>query len=338
MSSTRLTGPIAPPASPALPGVAGSVLDLIGSTPMVRLNALTRGLSAQVVVKLEGRNPGGSAKDRPALQMIRTAEATGDLLPGATIVESTSGNTGIGLALVGRLTGHPVVIVHGAGMSKEKLALLALYGAELVEADWDAGPDDPGNPRAVADRIAAERPNAWRSGQYDNAANPAAHFAHTGPEVWAQTGGRVTHLVAGIGTGGTITGTGRYLKQVSGGLVRVIGANPAGSTYGGVQAGRIGIEGVGTRWPARHWPRIFDPTVPDEIRSVPDAVAFETTRRLAAEEALLLGPSSGLAVAVALDVAGDLPADAVVVVMAPDGGANYLSALAPATKEDAGWR
>ncbi len=335
MTTPELTHPIAPP---ALPGVAGSVLDLIGSTPMVRLNALAADLAAQVVVKLEGRNPGGSAKDRPALQMIRTAEAAGELLPGATIVESTSGNTGIGLALVGRLTGHPVVIVHGAGMSREKLALLALYGAELVEADWDAGPDDPANPRAVADRIAAERPHAWRSGQYDNAANPAAHFTHTGPEVWAQTGGRVTHLVASIGTGGTITGTGRFLKQVSGGHVRVVGANPAGSTYGGEQAGPIGIEGVGTRWPTSHWPSIFDPAVPDEIRSVPDEVAFATTRRLAAEEALLLGPSSGLAVAVALDVARDLPAEAVVVVMAPDGGANYLSALAPGMEEDAGWR
>jgi cysteine synthase len=336
MSRAELTDPIAPPeprGRSALPGVADSVLDLIGATPMVRLNVLSQGLAAQVVVKLEGRNPGGSAKDRPALQMIRTAEAAGELLPGATIVESTSGNTGIGLALVGRLTGHPVVIVHGPGMSREKLALLELYGAELVEADWDAGPDDPANPRAVADRIAATRPDAWRSSQYDNAANPTAHFTHTGPEVWAQTGGQVTHLVASIGTGGTITGTGRYLKQVSDGAVRIIGADPAGSTYGGEQAGPIGIEGVGTRWPTSHWPRIFDPTVADEIRSVPDAVASATTRRLAAEEALLLGPSSGLAVAVALDVARDLPVDAVVVVMAPDGGANYLSALAPGTKE-----
>lgn len=315
----------APPSR--MPGVADSVLDLIGSTPLVRLNALTAGLRASVLVKLEGRNPGGSAKDRPALQMVRTAEASGELLPGATIVESTSGNTGIGLALVGRLTGHPVVIVHGAAMPREKKALLRLYGAELVEADWDAEPGDPANPRAVADRIAAERQHAWRSGQYDNAANPTAHYTHTGPEVWAQTGGRVTHLVASIGTGGTITGTGRYLKEASGGGVRVIGANPAGSTYGGEAPGPIGIDGVGTRWPTSHWPGIFDPTVPDEIRSVPDAVAFATTRRLAAEEALLLGPSSGLAVAVALELAADLPENAVVVVMAPDGGVNYLSAL-----------
>ncbi len=337
------TAPI--PERPELPGVAASVLDLIGGTPVVRLNRVTAGLAAQVVVKLEGRNPGGSAKDRPALQMIRAAEASGTLLPGATIVESTSGNTGIGLALVGRLTGHPVVIVHGPAMSREKKALLELYGAELVEADWDADPHDPANPRAVADRIAAERTHAWRSGQYDNASNPSAHATHTGPELWAQTGGRITHLVASIGTGGTITGTGRYLKQVSGGRVRVIGANPAGSTYGGGRPGAIGIEGVGTRWPAAHWPRIFDPSVPDEIRSVPDADVFAMTRRLAAEEALLLGPSSGLAVAVALEVAADLGPDAVVGVIAPDGGGNYLSAASAAAigseaqrEEDAGWR
>lgn len=311
----------------AMPGVADSVLDLIGRTPLVRLHRLTAGLRAQVLVKLEGSNPGGSAKDRPALQMIRAAEVSGELAPGATIVESTSGNTGIGLALVGRLTGHPVVIVHGAGMSREKLALLALYGAELVEADWDAGPDDPANPRAVADRIAAERPSAWRSGQYDNDANPTSHYRHTGPEIWAQTAGRVSHLVAGIGTGGTISGTGRFLKEASAGAVRVIGANPAGSTYGGVPPGPIGIEGVGTRWPRSHWPRTFDPSVPDEVRTVSDEVAFATTRRLAHDEALLVGPSTGLAVAVALEVAADLPEGAVVVAMAPDGGTNYLSLL-----------
>src|ERR687885_2158965 len=223
---------VPPRVRPVLPGVTASALDLVGSTPLVRLNAVTAGLRAQVLVKLEGRNPGGSAKDRPALQIIRTAEAAGDLAPGATIVESTSGNTGIGLAFVGRLTGHPVVLVHGPGMSAEKRAVARLYGAELVEADWDAGPDDPANPRAVADRIATER-GAWRSHQYDNGANPEAHYFHTGPEIWAQTGGAVTHLVAGIGTGGTNTGTGRSLKEASGGAVRVVGVNPVGSTYGG---------------------------------------------------------------------------------------------------------
>jgi cystathionine beta-synthase/cysteine synthase A len=209
-------------------------------------------------------------------------------------------------------------------MSAEKRAAAALYGAELVEADWDAGPDDPANPRAVADRIAAER-GGWRSHQYDNGANPGAHHATTGPEIWEQTGGRVTHLVAGIGTGGTISGTGRFLKEASGGAVRVIGANPAGSTYGGGAPGPIRVEGVGTRWPRSHWPANLDVTVLDDVRSVPDEVAFATVRRLAAEEALLLGPSSGLAVAVALAVAADLTADDVVVVVSPDSGANYLS-------------
>src|SRR4051794_82254 len=318
---------LAPPrVRPVLPRVTASALDLVGNTPLVRLNAVTAGLRAQVLVKLEGRNPGGSAKDRPALQMIRTAEASGALRPGATIVESTSGNPGIGLAFVGRLTGHPVVLVHGAGMSTEKRAVATLYGAELVEADWDAGPEDPANPRKVADRIAAQR-DGWRSSQYDNDANPTAHYAHTGPELWAQTGGAVTHLVAGIGTGGTITGTGRYLKEASGGGVRVVGVNPEGSTYGGGEPGPIVIEGVGTRWPRNHWPANFDPQVPDEVRTVPDALAFATVRRLADEEALLLGPSSGLAIAAALDVASDLDETGVLVVIAPDGGANYLSTL-----------
>src|SRR3954447_4701442 len=297
---------LAPPrVRPVLPGVTASALDLVGNTPLVRLNAVTTGLRPQVLVKLEGRTPGGSAKDRPALQMIRTAEAAGVLRPGATIVESTSGNTGIGLAFVGRLTGHPVLLVHGARMSAERRAVAGLCGAEPAEPDWHAGPDDPENPRKVADRIAADR-GGWRSSQYDNEANPTAHYTHTGPELWAQTGGAVTHLVAGIGTGGTITGTGRYLKEASGGAVRVVGVNPAGSTYGGGAPGPIRIEGVGTRWPRNHWPANFDPLVPDEVRTVPDALAFATVRRLADEEALLLGPSSGLAIAAALDVASDL--------------------------------
>jgi cystathionine beta-synthase/cysteine synthase A len=319
---------LAPPRlRPELPGATASALELVGNTPLVRLNTVTAGLRAQVLVKLEGRNPGGSAKDRPALQMVRTAEASGELRPGATIVESTSGNTGIGLAFVGRLTGHPVVLVHGPGMSAEKRAVARAYGAELVEADWDAGPHDPANPRKVADRIAEER-GGWRSSQYDNAANPTAHYFHTGPELWAQTGGAITHLVAGIGTGGTITGTGRYLKEASDGAVRVVGANPVGSTYGGGEPGAaIGIEGVGTRWPREHWPRNFDPLVPDEVRTIDDERALATVRRLAADEALLLGPSSGLAVTAALDVACGLDETQVVVAIAPDGGANYLSSL-----------
>jgi cystathionine beta-synthase/cysteine synthase A len=306
-------------------GILSSVTDLIGNTPIVELHNLAAGLDCRVLVKLESRNPGGSSKDRIALNLIRTAEADGSLKPGATIVESSSGNTGIGLALVGRLTGHPVIIIHSAFISAEKRALLTAYGAELIEADWEAGPENPQNARAIADRIAAEIPNAWRSSQYVNEANPAAHFATTGPEIWEQTDAAVTHFVAGIGTGGTVTGTGRFLKSISGGAVRVVGANPVGSTYGGDPASTIIVDGVGTRWPEENWPSIFDKSVTDEILTIPDAVVYDTVRRLAVEESLLLGPSSGLAVAAALQVGRTAPAGSVIVVIAPDGGGNYLS-------------
>lgn len=307
--------------------VLSSVTDLIGNTPIVELHSLTAGLPGRIFVKLESRNPGGSSKDRIALNMIRTAEASGELLPGATIVESTSGNTGIGLALVGRLTGHPVIIIHSGFISSEKLALLEAYGAQLVEADWEAGPDNPNNARAVADRIAAETPGAWRSSQYENPANPNAHYVTTGPEIWAQTNGLVTHFVAGIGTGGTVTGTGRFLKEISLGRVHVTGANPVGSTYAGDDnaSGTIIVDGVGTRWPQANWPGIFDNTVTDEVVTIPDAIVYETVRRLAVEEALLLGPSSGLAIAAALDVAANAQPGDIVVVIAPDSGNNYLS-------------
>jgi cysteine synthase len=310
---------------PARPAVLGSAVDLIGNTPLVELAHLAAGLPARVFAKLESRNPGGSAKDRIALNMIRAAEASGELAPGATIVESSSGNTGIGLALVGRLTGHPVIIIHSGFISNEKKAVLLAYGAELVEADWEAGPDDPNNARALADRIAAETPGAWRSSQYENAANPAAHYATTGPEIWEQTGGSLTHFVAGIGTGGTITGAGRFLKDASEGRVRVIGADPVGSTYSGSESSTIVVDGVGTRWPQSNWPGIFDKGVTDEIRVIPDTRVYETVRRLALMEGLLLGPSSGLAIATALDVAASAETGDVVVVIAPDGGNNYLT-------------
>ncbi|MCU1551257.1 MAG: cysteine synthase [Glaciihabitans sp.] len=314
------------PATPALTApVLASAIDLIGNTPLVELTHLAAGLPGRVFAKLESRNPGGSAKDRIALNMIRTAEANGELAPGATIVESSSGNTGIGLALVGRLTGHPVIIIHSGFISVEKKTVLLAYGAQLVEADWEAGPEDPNNARALADRIAAEIPGAWRSSQYENAANPSAHYTTTGPEIWQQTGGAVTHFVAGIGTGGTISGAGRYLKDVSDGRVRVIGADPVGSTYSGSPASTIVVDGVGTRWPQSNWPGIFDPGVTDDIRVIPDERVYDTVRRLAMDEALLLGPSSGLAIATALDVAAEADPGSIVVVIAPDGGNNYLT-------------
>ena len=325
-SGSTTSGASASASAPAPHGeVFDSVASLIGNTPVVELRTLTGGLRSRVLVKLEGRNPGGSSKDRIALNMIRTAEAAGDLAPGATIVEATSGNTGIGLALIGRLTGHPVVIVHAADISDEKRKVLAAYGARLVVADWEAGPDDAANPRAVADRIAAETPGAWRPAQFANAANPAAHYQGTGPEIWRQTAGQVTHFVASIGTGGTVSGTGRYLKEVSDGTVRVIGADPTGSTYAGGEAGRILVDGVGTAWPREFWPHTFDPDVVDELRTIPDADVYRTVRRLAAEEALLLGPSSALAVAVALQVAAEADPGSIVLAIAPDGGINYLT-------------
>ncbi|HEY0259111.1 MAG TPA: cysteine synthase family protein, partial [Lacisediminihabitans sp.] len=265
------------------------------------------------------------SKDRIALNMVRVAEASGQLRPGATIVESSSGNTGIGLALVGRLTGHPVIIIHSGFISAEKKAVLLAYGARLVEADWEAGPDDPNNARALADRIAAETPGAWRSAQYVNAANPDAHYRTTGPEIWAQTAGAVSHFVAGIGTGGTISGAGRFLAEASDGRVRVIGADPVGSTYSGRPAGTIVVDGVGTRWPVANWPETFDAAVVDDIRVIDDRRVYDTVRRLAAEEALLLGPSSGLAIAAAVEVAAEANPGSVVVVIAPDGGGNYLT-------------
>jgi cysteine synthase len=311
--------------APALAPVHSSAIGLVGNTPLVELTRLTAGLPSRVFAKLESRNPGGSAKDRIALNMIRTAEAAGELAPGATIVESSSGNTGIGLALIGRLTGHPVIIIHSGFISTEKKTVLQAYGAQLIEADWEAGPDDPKNARRIADRVAAETPGAWRSSQYENAANPAAHYATTGPEIWQQTGGAVTHFVAGIGTGGTVTGAGRYLKDVSDGAVRVIGADPVGSTYSGSDSATIVVDGVGTRWPRENWPGIYDSGVTDEVRVIPDERVYDIVRRLALEEGLLLGPSSGLAIATALEVAATSDPGSIVVVIAPDGGNNYLS-------------
>ncbi|MEJ3405120.1 cysteine synthase family protein [Rathayibacter sp. YIM 133350] len=305
--------------------VLSSVAQLVGETPVVELGRLAAGLPGRIVVKLEGRNPGGSSKDRAALGIIRSAEASGALAPGATIVESSSGNTGIGLALIGRLTGHPVVIVHSADISAEKKALLRAYGARLVEADWDAAPDDAANPRAVAAALTAEIPGAWQSRQFDNADNPNAHFTATGPELWRQTAARVTHFVAAIGTGGTISGVGGFLKQASNGAVRVIGANPVGSTYGGGAEGPILVDGVGTRWSRDWWPANVHAAVIDEVRTIPDRRVYDTLHALALEEGLLLGPSSALAVATALEIAADAAPGSVIAVISADSGLNYLT-------------
>lgn len=311
-------------------GLDASVLDKVGNTPLVKLESLGRGLGSSIHIKLESENPGGSIKDRTALGMVRAAERSGELKPGATIVESTSGNTGIGLALIGRLTGHPVVVVTGDTISQEKLAALHSYGARVILTDWNAPSESPENARAVAARITAETPGAWRPMQFDNPANPLAHYQTTGPEIWEQTGGLVTHFVAGIGTGGTISGNGRYLKERvaeerPGGHLEVVGADPYGSAYSGGHPGEILVDGVGNSWPQAEWPKIFDRSIVDRFLRIPNDEVYTVVHRLLDEEGLSLGPSSGLTVAAALRVARAAPHGSVVVAIAPDAGTNYLS-------------
>ncbi len=304
---------------------AKHVTDLVGNTPLVRLPRLAENTKATVLVKLEGQNPGGSSKDRIALAMVRDAEATGNLRPGARIIEATSGNTGIGLALVGAATGHPVTLVVSSAVSQEKRAILLALGAELIEADWDLHPDSADSARSIAEQLIREDPAAWRPSQYDNPLNPQAHYGGTGPEIWHDTNHTVTHVVASIGTGGTISGTARFLKEASAGQVQVIGADPEGSTYSGLPPGAIVVDGVGSRWTPDLWPSTYSPELVDRLVTVDNTRVYRTVRELAHREGLLVGPSAGLTVAAALDVAGDAPPHAVVVAIAPDRGANYLT-------------
>jgi cystathionine beta-synthase len=301
--------------------IKDTILDAIGGTPLVRLSRLGAGLRAQLVAKVEALNPGGSIKDRVALALIEAAERDGRLKAGGTIVEPTSGNTGTGLAIAARLKGYRVVAVMPDKMSKEKIDLLRAYGAEVVVAPTDVPPDSPQSYYRVADRLAEEIPGAFQPNQYFNAANPEAHYRSTGPELWEQSGGRLTHLVAGVGTGGTITGTGRYLKERNPDI-QVIGADPVGSIYSNEEVKPYLIEGVGEDF----WPGTFDPSIVDRYVTVSDRDAFLMTRRLASEEGLLVGGSSGMAVWAALQVARELDdPEALVAVILPDGGRNYLS-------------
>nr|WP_212754031.1 cystathionine beta-synthase [Nakamurella aerolata] len=302
---------------------AESVVDLVGGTPLVKLNALTEGLAPLVLAKVEYVNPGGSVKDRIALKMIEAAEASGELQPGGTIVEPTSGNTGVGLALVAQQRGYKCIFVCPDKVSEDKRNVLRAYGAEVVVCPTAVAPDDPDSYYSVSDRLVRETPGAWKPDQYSNPNNPASHYASTGPEIWADTDGKITHFVAGVGTGGTISGTGRYLKEQSGGKVQVIGADPEGSVYSGGTGRPYLVEGVGEDF----WPDAYDRDVADRIVPVSDAESFEVTRRLAREEGLLVGGSCGMAVAAALEVAKDLTADDVLVVLLPDGGRGYLSKI-----------
>ncbi|MEU6344841.1 MULTISPECIES: cystathionine beta-synthase [unclassified Streptomyces] len=300
-----------------------SMISLVGNTPLVRLNSVTAGIQATVLAKVEYFNPGGSVKDRIALRMIEAAEKSGELKPGGTIVEPTSGNTGVGLAIVAQQKGYKCVFVCPDKVSTDKINVLRAYGAEVVVCPTAVDPGHPDSYYNVSDRLVREIPNAWKPDQYSNPNNPASHYHSTGPELWEQTEGRITHFVAGVGTGGTISGTGRYLKDASDGAVKVVGADPEGSVYSGGSGRPYLIEGVGEDF----WPTAYDRTVADEIVAVSDKDAFQMTRRLAKEEGLLVGGSCGMAVVAALRVAERLGPDDVVVVLLPDSGRGYLSKI-----------
>ncbi|MEV1075084.1 cystathionine beta-synthase [Micromonospora parva] len=300
-----------------------NVVDMIGNTPLVRLRNVTEGIQATVLAKVEYVNPGGSVKDRIALRMVEDAEAAGLLKPGGTIVEPTSGNTGVGLALVAQLKGYRCVFVCPDKVSQDKQDVLRAYGAEVVVCPTAVAPEDPRSYYNVSDRLTREIPGAWKPNQYSNPANPRSHYETTGPELWKQTDGELTHFVAGVGTGGTISGIGRYLKEASEGRVRIVGADPEGSVYSGGTGRPYLVEGVGEDF----WPETYDRGVADEIVEVSDKASFEMTRRLAREEGLLVGGSCGMAVVAALDVARRAGPDDVVVVLLPDGGRGYLSKI-----------
>jgi cystathionine beta-synthase len=295
----------------------------VGGTPLVALDRLADGIAPRVVAKLESMNPGGSVKDRIAVPMIEAAERTGLLKPGGTIVEPTSGHTGVGLALAAAVRGYRCIFVMPDKQSDEKRALLRAYGAELVICPTDVDPDDERSYYRVSDRMAREIPGAWKPDQYSNPANPEAHYLTTGPEIWEATVGLVTHFVAGIGTGGTISGAGRYLKERNPGVV-VVGADPAGSVYSGAAPRAYLTEGVGEDF----WPQTYDREVCDIIVRVSDRDALLTARQATAGEGILMGESCGTALWAALQVARDLDdSNALFVVLLPDSGRNYIAKL-----------
>ncbi len=311
-----------PPTSRTGPEFCENALQAIGHTPLVKLNKVTDGAECLVLAKVEYVNPGGSVKDRPAVAMLDAAERAGLLKPGGTIVEPTSGNTGSGLAMAAAIRGYRCILVMPDKMSKEKIDLLKAYGAEVVVTPTNVPSDSPESYYGVANRLAAEIPGAFQPNQFHNHHNPDAHYATTGPEIWEQTRGTLTHFVAGLGTGGTISGTARYLKERNANI-HVVGADPEGSIYSGDTPKSYAVEGIGMNY----LPETVDLKVIDEMVRVSDRESFLMARRIAREEGLLVGGSSGTAAVAAIKLAKTLPKDAIVVVIFPDSGRGYMSKI-----------
>src|SRR5262245_31131714 len=297
-----------------------TILQSIGRTPLVRLRRLGADVPPAIYVKVEAMNPGGSVKDRVAVSMIAEAERRGWLRPGGTIIEATAGNTGVGLAMVASVRGYRCIFVLPDKMSHEKISLLKAYGAEVVITPTSVAPDSPDSYNGVADRLTREIPGAWRPNQFGNMSTPDVHYRTTGPEIWQQTDGRVTVFVAGVGTGGTISGVGRYLKEQNPD-VKIIGADPEGSVLSGGSGKPWKVEGIGEDYV----PKTFNSQVVDDWVRVPDAESFHIAREIARREGILLGGSSGTNVAAALRYAQRLTGDHVVVAIGADTGRNYLS-------------
>ncbi len=304
------------------PQYCENALAAIGHTPLVKLNKVTDGAECLVLAKVEYVNPGGSVKDRPAVAMLDEAERTGQLKPGGTIVEPTSGNTGSGLAMAAAIRGYRCILVMPDKMSKEKIDLLKAYGAEVVVTPSNVPSDSAESYYGVANRLSSEIPGAFQPNQFHNHHNPDAHYRSTGPEIWEQTRGTITHFVAGIGTGGTISGTARYLKDQNP-KVHVVGADPEGSIYSGDTPRSYAVEGIGMNY----LPETVDLKVIDEVVRVSDRESFLMARRIAREEGLLVGGSSGTAAVAAVKLAKTLPKDSIVVVVFPDSGRGYMSKI-----------